>query len=230
MLEDRDYMRRPEYGMSLWRSVTVALLLINVAAFIGLKYWPPSFRVDDYFGLSYAGLRRGYIWQLFTFQFLHGGWLHLILNSIGIFTFGLAVEQFLGAKRFLQLYLLSGVVGGLVHVLGGLVLPQHFGVIVQGEYRLYVPVVGASAGLFGLIAAFATMYPERDLTVFLFFVFPIRVSAKVLASVFLGISILGMIIQKTSSDKSNIAHGAHAGGLLAGWLFVRHLSPRDRNV
>ena len=59
-------------------------------------------------------------------------------------------------------------------------LPQHFGVIVQGDYRLYIPVVGASAGLFGLIAAFATMFPERNLTVLLFFVLPVTVSAKVL--------------------------------------------------
>lgn len=230
MLEERDYLRRPKYGASLWRSVTITLLIINLVVFLGQLYWSRSLRVNYYFGLSYAGLHRGFVWQLLTYQFLHGGVLHLVLNSLGIFTFGLAVEQFLGAKRFLQLYLISGVVGGLVHVLGGLVLPQHFGVIVQGEYRLYVPVVGASAGLFGLIAAFATMYPERDLTVFLFFVFPIRVSAKVLASVFLGISILGIVIQKTSFDKSNIAHGAHAGGMLAGWLFVRHLLPSDRNT
>jgi membrane associated rhomboid family serine protease len=221
MLEDRDYMRAPEYGASRWRSVTVTLLIINLAVFLLQMMVPRNFPLDDYFGLSYAGLRRGYVWQLLTFQFLHGGLLHLALNSLGIFTFGLAVEQFLGAKRFLQLYLISGVVGGLVHVLGSLVLPQHFGVIVQGEYRLYAPVVGASAGLFGLIAAFATMFPERDLTVFLFFVFPIRVSAKVLASVFLGISILGIIIEKASIDKANIAHGAHAGGLLGGWLMLK---------
>lgn len=221
MLDDREYMRSPDYGLNPWRSVTVTLLIINVVVFVAQLLFARTFAWDDYFGLSYAGLHRGYVWQLLTFQFLHGGLLHLVLNSIGIFTFGLAVEQFLGPKRFLQLYLISGVVGGVVHVLGGLVLPQHFGVIVQGDYRLYIPVVGASAGLFGLIAAFATMFPERNLTVLLFFVFPVTVSAKVLLGVSAGISILGVII-----DKGNVAHGAHAGGMLGGWLMLRYFARR----
>lgn len=220
MLEDREYMRRPNYGMSRWRSVTVTLLIINVAVFIGQTLLGRAIPWDD-FALSYAGLRRGYVWQLLTFQFLHGGLLHLLLNSIGIFTFGLAVEQFLGAKRFLQLYFLSGALGGLVHVLGSLIWPTHFGVIVQGDFRLYIPVVGASAGLFGLIAAFATMFPERNLTVFLFFVLPVTVSAKVLLAVSAGLSILGVMI-----DKSNVAHGAHAGGMLGGWLVLRFYEKR----
>jgi hypothetical protein len=76
--------------------------------------------------------------------------------------------------------------------------------------------VGASAGVFGLIAAFATMFPERNLTVYLFFVFPVTVSAKVLLGVSIGISVLGILV-----DKGNIAHGAHAGGMLGGWLMLR---------
>ncbi len=215
MLEDRDYMRAPEYGASRWRSVTATLLIINVVVFV-VQTLAPRILPLDYFGLSYAGLHRGFVWQLVTFQFLHGGFFHLLLNSLGIFTFGLAVEQMLGPRRYLQLYLVSGLVGGLVHVLGGLILPQQFGVIVQGEFRLYVPVVGASAGLFGLIAAFATMFPERNLTVYLFFVFPVTVSAKVLLGVSVGISVLGILV-----DKGNIAHGAHAGGMLGGWVMLR---------
>jgi membrane associated rhomboid family serine protease len=222
MLDNRDYMRAPEYQPHHWRTVTATLLIINLAVFLVQMLAPRSFALDDYFGLSYAGLRRGYLWQLLTFQFLHGGLLHIALNSLGIFTFGLAVEQFLGAKRFLQLYLVSGVVGGLVHVAGSLVLPQHFGVIVQGGYAFYVPVVGASAGLFGLIAAFATMFPERNLTVFLFFVIPVTVSAKVLLGVSAGISVLGVLI-----DKGNVAHGAHAGGMLGGWLMLKFFDQRE---
>ena len=72
----------------------------------------------DYLGLNWTGLKHGYLWQLLTFQFLHAGPLHLILNSMGLFSFGFAVEQFLGVRRFVWLYLLSGVFGGLVHVVG----------------------------------------------------------------------------------------------------------------
>ena len=81
----------------------------------------------------------------------------------------------------------------------------------------YVPMVGASAGLFGLIAAFATMFPERDLTVYLFFVLPVTVSARVLLLVSLGISILGIIM-----GGGNVAHAAHAGGMLGGWLMLHY--------
>jgi len=231
MLEDRDYMRSPEYGASRWRSVTVTLLLVNFAVFAsqvilamalsreGLfaAIGKPVSAMDYYFGLSFDGLRHGYLWQLLTFQFLHGGLLHIALNSFGIFTFGLAVEQFLGAKRFLKLYLISGVIGGLIQILVEFTLTM----ITHNDYRLYIPVVGASAGLFGLIAAFATMFPERDLTVLLFFVLPITVSARVLLAVSAGISVLGVLI-----DKSNVAHAAHAGGMLGGWLMLRYFARR----
>jgi membrane associated rhomboid family serine protease len=171
-------------------------------------------------------LRHGYIWQLLTFQFMHANLLHIALNSLGVFSFGFAVEQLLGTKRFLWLYLLSGVIGGLVHVLGGLVWPSHFGVLADAAgNHFYVPMVGASAGLFGLIAAFALMLPERDLTVLLFFVFPVTVKAKVLLGVSLGISILGVVI-----DTSNVAHGAHAGGILGGWLMLRFFAWQSRRA
>lgn len=221
MLEDREYMREPsDYGANRWRTATAILLIINVAVFV-LENLAPRLIPSNYLGLSWDGLRHGYVWQLLTFQFLHASLLHLVLNSLGVFSFGFAVEQFLGRKQFLQLYLISGVLGGLVHVLGGLVWPSHFGVIVDSFGKFYVPMVGASAGLFGLIAAFALMFPERDLTVYLFFVLPVTVSAKVLLGVSIGISILGVMI-----DKSNVAHGAHAGGILGGWLMLRFFARR----
>lgn len=217
MLEDRDYMREPsDFGANRWRTATAILLIINVTVFL-LENIVPQLIPSQYLGLSWAGLRRGYVWQLLTFQFLHANLLHLVLNSLGVFSFGFAVEQFLGKKRFLQLYLISGVVGGLVHVLGGLVWPSHFGVFTDAfGVQQYIPMVGASAGLFGLIAAFALMFPDRDLTVYLFFVLPVTVSARVLLAVSLGISVLGVVF-----DKSNVAHGAHAGGIFGGWLMLR---------
>ena len=227
MIESRDYMREPEYrpNANRWKTATGILLIINVVVFVCQSLMSEIARdipVDHYLGLSIAGLVKGYVWQFFTFQFLHGSVLHLLLNSLGLFTFGHAVEQFLGVKRFVLLYLISGVIGGFVHCLGGLIWPTHFGVIVDVFHQLhYTPMVGASAGLFGLIAAFALMFPERDLTILLFFVFPVTVSAKVLLGVSAGISVLGVLI-----DKGNVAHGAHAGGMLGGWLMLRYFARR----
>lgn len=222
MLENRDYMRRaPEYPDLRGFSLTITLLIFNVGVFAVqaiLQAMHSPFSIDRYLGLSLDGLRHGYIWQLLTFQFLHGGILHLLLNSWGIYVFGPVVEQAVGRGRFLRLYLLSGIFGGLVHVLGSLVFPSHFGAAVVGNQTFYSPVVGASAGLYGLIAAFATLFPKQELTVYLFFVLPVTVTAQVLLGVSAGIGVLGLLL---AGD--NVAHGAHLGGMLMGFVFVRFM-------
>ena len=220
MLEDRDYMRAPAYGPSRWRTATAVILILNVVVFL-IEVLAPRLIPHAAFGLSWAGLQHGHIWQLLTYQFLHDGLLHLVLNALGLFAFGFVIEQQLGVKRFLGLYLMSGVIGGLVHVAGQILLP---GVMGHGV------VVGASAGVFGLIAASALMAPEEDLTVYLFFVYPVTVSAKVLAGVFFGISILGVIIEATGIARSSVAHGAHAGGMLGGWVILRFFTWRSHRA
>ena len=114
MLEDRHYMRQPTFR-SFW-SATVVLLVVNVVAFIlqNVLYRFSTFPVDDWFALSVGGLRHGFVWQLLTYQFMHGGWLHLLLNCWAIYVFGREVEETLGRNSFLTLYFPSGVIGGLV--------------------------------------------------------------------------------------------------------------------
>jgi membrane associated rhomboid family serine protease len=100
MLADREYMRDPSGYESRWRTLTAKLLILNLAIYIAQVTTGRSFDWDGYLGLSYAGLQRGYVWQLVTYQFLHASPLHLILNSIGVFAFGFAVEQHLGKRRW----------------------------------------------------------------------------------------------------------------------------------
>ena len=222
MLESRDYMRRePIVPMGRKFSLTITLLVINAGVFTIQALLQASrspFPTDRYFGLSLGGLSHGYFWQLLTFQFLHGGVFHLLINSWGIYVFGRPVEQALGGRRFLWLYLLSGIFGGLAHVVGSLIFPDHFGVSTVANQAVYTSVVGASAGLFGLIAAFATLFPRHELTVYLFFVLPVTVTARVLLGVSAGIGLLGVLL---AGD--NVAHGAHLGGMAMGVLFVRYL-------
>src|ERR1035438_2063723 len=170
MLEDRHYMRQPAFR-SFW-SATVVLLVVNVVAFIlqNVLYRFSTIPVDDWFALSVGGLKHGFVWQLLTYQFMHGGWLHLLLNCWAIYVFGREVEDTLGRNSFLTLYFASGVIGGLFQGLAGVLLPERFG----------GPVVGASAGAFGLVAAFATLYPERPLMLLLFFIIPVNMRAKFL--------------------------------------------------
>jgi membrane associated rhomboid family serine protease len=212
MLDDRSYMREPEYrgGMS-W--VTI-ILITNAVAFVVhsmLEYfW--KFPVSHYLALSLDGLRHGYIWQFLTFQFMHGGVMHLLCNSIAIYFFGRAIEEDLGKVGFLKLYLTSGFAGGFLQMLGALALPSHFG----------GAVLGASAGAFGLVAAFATLYPERPLTLLLFFVIPVEMRAKFLLIISALLAIFGMVI-----PNDNIAHAAHLGGMIIGIAYIRYVMRWD---
>src|ERR1039458_9763044 len=208
MLEDRYYMRRPAFRPA-W-SATVVLLVVNVVAFILQKVlytFLPNFPTDDYLALSVDGLRHGFAWQLLTYQFMHGGWLHLLLNCWAIYVFGREIEVTLGWKPFLTLYFSSGVIGGLFQALAG--------VLLRGAFA--APVVGASAGVFGLVSAFSVLYPERSLTLLLFFIIPVSMRAKYLLLFSALLTVFGIIF-----PKDNIAHAAHLGGMLTGIVFVRY--------
>jgi len=222
MFENRSYMRAPS-SRSRW-SLTSILLAVNVGAFLlECLYhgYPPRIPDNDYFALSVQGLAHGYLWQLITYQFMHAGFLHLFLNCWVIFVFGREMEAALRPKQFFTLYFASGVMGGLVQMGGALVWPSHFG----------GAVVGASAAALGLVAAFAALYPERLLMLLLFFIIPLTVRAKnlllgiAIASLFCIVfphSFLAMLLG------GNIAHAAHLGGMLTGYVFAIWIFKRSR--
>ncbi len=200
-------MRRPAFRFR-W-SATVLLLVMIVVAFIiqiALERFS-DFPVNAYLALSVDGLRHGFVWQLLSYQFMHAGWLHLLLNCWAIYIFGREVEETLGRTMFLTLYFSSGVIGGLFQALTG--------ALVGGIFA--APTVGASAGAFGLLAAFATLYPERPLMLLLFFIIPLSMRAKFLLLFGALLSLFGMIF-----PIDNVANAAHLGGLLTGIAFVRY--------
>ncbi len=222
-------MRRPAFKLR-W-SATVVLLVMNVVAFVFQSVIERSsnFPIYAWFALSVDGLRHGFVWQLLTYQFMHGGWLHLLLNCWAIYVFGREVEETLGRNSFLTLYFSSGVIGGLFQALAGVLLRGNFA----------APVVGASAGAFGLVAAFAILYPERPLMLLLFFVIPLSMRAKFLLLFSALLTVFGIAFQMDSVAHAaqlggkvtqllstllgtNIAHAAHLGGMLTGIVFVRY--------
>jgi len=207
MLEDRYYMRRPAFRLA-W-SATVVLLVLNVAAFILQKVLDSytGFPIYAWFALSVEGLRHGFVWQLLSYQFMHGGWLHLLLNCWAIYVFGREIEDTLGWRSFLALYFASGVIGGLLQAL--------LGVLLNGVFA--AQVVGASAGAFGLVAAFAALYPERPLMLLLFFIIPVNMRAKFLLLFCTLLAGFGLLF-----PGDNIAHAAHLGGIITGVVFARY--------
>jgi membrane associated rhomboid family serine protease len=187
------------------------LLIVNALVFLiecAVYGYPLRFPIDSYFTLSVEGLKHGCVWQLLTYQFMHAGVLHILLNGWAIYVFGHAIEQTLGGKKFLTLFLTSGVIGGLFQALAALLWPAYFG----------GPVVGASAGAFGLVAAFAVLFPERELTLLLFFIIPVRLTAKILL-------ILSAVLAGVGSffPATHIANAAHLGGMFTGVVFIRQV-------
>jgi len=207
MLEDRYYMRNSQFG-SRWSATTV-LLIVNAVCFVAQSIVQvyTSFPLLEYFALSAPLLAKGYVWQLLTFQFLHGGLLHLLFNSLAIYMFGRAIEDSLGRVGFLKLYFLSGVLGGMLQALGGWIWASHVGL---------GPVVGASAGAFGLVAAFAALYPDRPLTMLIAFIIPVNMRAKYLLLVEALLALYGIIF----IVRDGVAHAAHLGGILGGLAYI----------
>jgi membrane associated rhomboid family serine protease len=223
MLDDRPYMRDPMYGsrrsMSLNIIIVLAIcfviqnLLIFYTSFGNIVHTTsgPHIKLYYYLGLTPYTLTSGWLWQLVTFNFLHaplnnGGFLHILLNCWALWVFGPAVEEAVGPRRTLALFLITGMGGGLLQTLGMVFLPSHFG---SGA-------VGASAGVFGLIAAYAAIFPARQITMLLFFILPITITAKFLLIFSAAVAIFGLLV-----PTGNVAHGAHLGGLLTGLAFVR---------
>jgi membrane associated rhomboid family serine protease len=215
MLEDRDYMRQPAYKEPLL-TLTIWLLLLNAACF-AVKWMisisnPNSINfVQHYLALSLEGLKQGFVWQFLTYQFLHVGFWHLLFNCLAIFFFGRSVETIVGGPRFLALYFSSGIIGGVVQMLFALGSPQHFG----GS------VVGASAGASGLVAAFAVLSWQERFTLLIYFI-PVNMTGRTLFWASVALAVVG-ILSGMITPGSHIANAAHLGGILTGFLYVRHI-------
>jgi membrane associated rhomboid family serine protease len=197
-------MRRPSFRSR--QSVTIILIVANIAAFFVQNVLLSRPVVNEYLALSVSGLKHGYLWQLLSFQFLHSGIWHLIFNCLAIFWFGRSVEEAVGRKSFTMLYFASGIIGGLFQSIYMMLLHQDA-----------TAVVGASAGASGLIAAFAVLFP--DTLILLMFVLPMP--AKFLLLIEFVLSIAGMWPNSRFFDPG-IAHAAHLGGMICGVLFVRY--------
>lgn len=143
-------------------------------------------------------------WQLVTYSFLHGGGLHLGLNLFAIWMFGADVERVWGTKRMLAAYFAAVLTGAIAQTLS---------VVVSGD--IGGPVVGASAGVFGLLLCFGMLFPRRRI---LLIFPPIPMQARTFVVVYAALELfLGV-----TGTAEGVAHFAHLGGLVGGWLVFRY--------
>ena len=172
------------------------LIGINVIIFLGVTFSPFE-SLRDYFVLYPPG--SGYFKpiQVFTHMFMHGGQMHILFNMLALFFIGPAVESYLGPKKFLFYYLFCGLGAMATH----LVLGSN------------APVVGASGAIYGVLAAYAFLFPNTQMM--LLFP-PIPIKAKYLVLILIGIDLFSGV----SGTRTGIAHFAHLGGALFGILMM----------
>lgn len=180
------------------------LLIANIAAFFVQAFLngvlPADRSAEAFLGLSRVGISHFYIWQFVTYMFLHGSVTHLLLNMLVLFFLGPETERTVGSRQFYALYLLSGSLAGLGWILA---TPNSV-------------CVGASGGIFGMLGAFATLYPHRQMTVLVFFVIPLTMKAWVLVVGLVAIELLFLVGQ----TGGGVAHSVHLAGALVGYLYT----------
>ena len=168
---------------------------------------------------QYVGFRGFEFWRFITFQFLHADLMHLLFNMVGLYFFGSLVEQYLGSKRYLAFYLICGMAGAGMYLMLNFAGWSVFSLTGRDLPVLLVndpgtPLVGASAGVFGVVMASAFLVPNAR--VLLFFVIPMRLST--LAYGLVGVALLSVFFGSQNAG----GQAAHIGGALAGFWFIRH--------
>jgi membrane associated rhomboid family serine protease len=179
---------------------TKALMLACVAMFCAQLLFGPW--IEGLLALWPIGSGHFLPWQLLTYAFLHGDMLHLFFNMLGLWMFGSEIEVIWGRKRYTHYLIASALAGAVVQQVFVLIVPAGG------------PTLGASGALYGLLLAFGMMFPDR--TIMPLFP-PIPMKAKVFVVVFGAIELLSGL-----SGRSGVAHFAHLGGMLGGWLMIRY--------
>lgn len=139
-------------------------------------------------------------WQLVTYMFLHGGFMHILFNMFALWMFGIEVENTWGTRKFLTYYVICGLGAAAAH----LIMSQMLGVM-SG------PLVGASGGIFGVLVAYGVMFPDNRIVFFPIF-FPIK--ARFAVGIFIIIEVLSI------GGNDNVGHLAHLGGAVTGILYM----------
>jgi membrane associated rhomboid family serine protease len=200
------------YQLGSWNMITPVvkrLIIINVAVFVvdWLLGMMSGFNLHAWFGLRPAMVvQTAAVWQFFTYMFLHGGFWHIFFNMFVLWMFGNELERAWGSREFLFYYLVTGVGAGVFYFIFNLSSP--------------IPTVGASGAIYGLLAAYGILFPNR--IIYLYMLFPIP--AKYFVILLGGIAFFSSV----GSSSSGVAHLAHLGGMVIGYVLLKFHIRADR--
>ena len=209
-------------------TVTKNLIIINVIIFLA-SLVNENFMIGT-FALFYPTSMYFHWWQVITHMFMHGGFWHIFFNMYTLLIFGCVVERIIGSKKFLLFYFICGLGAVALHLgveylqmqsymqgaaLGNATAIQNIALIKN------TPTVGASGAIYGVLMGYAMLFPESRMT--LLFP-PVTLSAKWMVAIFAAIELFTGV----TGLSAGIAHFAHLGGMLIGWLMI--LSWRKRGI
>ena len=215
--------------------VTKNLIIINVLVWLA-SIVLPKMGIDlvKWLGLHFPGVEDFYLFQFVTYMFMHDthSFAHVFFNMFGVYMFGRVLENVWGPKRFLIFYMVTGLGAGIVQELvwlysvhsvaaaNGITIGQQ---IAFDSSLNYLITIGASGSVFGILLAFAMLFPNVPL--YLMFI-PIPIKAKYFV-IFYGLAELLMGVANYGGD--SVAHFAHLGGMVFGYFLVRYWKKNDWN-
>ncbi|MDO5576939.1 MAG: rhomboid family intramembrane serine protease, partial [Fibrobacter sp.] len=210
--------------------VTKNIIIINVIFYLASMVAPRfGINLNEWLGLHFFLASDFSVYQLFTYMFMHGGLMHLFFNMFAVWMFGRIMEQAWGAKRFLIYYLACGIGAGVIqefaqladYYMSGLnnyqLVDLGGSTIAMNAYLNMLTTVGASGAVYGILISFGLTYPEERM-----FVFPIPIPIKAKYFV-IGYAVIELLLG-LQSGSDGIAHFAHLGGMLVGFLLILYWS------
>jgi membrane associated rhomboid family serine protease len=221
-------------GFSLLPEVVKNLLIINGIFFLITIVVGNRFNIDlnQILGLHYPQSDAFKPYQIVTYMFMHGNLTHILMNMFALWMFGTNIENYWGGKRFLTYYLITGLGAAAIHYIviyfvdvypklqlinnalaeGQITETESYKTII---YNSIPPVVGASGAVFGLLLAFGMLFPEQ--MIYIYFAIPIKAKYFV---ILYGLFELFTGVYGSSAD--NVAHFAHLGGMLFGFILIKY--------
>jgi len=201
--------RSQSFGFgTTWTPAVRVLIITNGVIFAVQALAPIPVPVSQWFGLvPHSVIFKGWLWQLVTYMFLHGGLMHIAFNMLALWMFGSQLERVWGTREFLRYYFITGIGAGLINI--------------AFTPTSHMPTIGASGAIFGLLLAYGVLFPNN--LILLYFFIPIK--AKYFVILFAALEFL----MSRSYTSDGVAHFAHLGGMAVGLLYLKG-SPFMRRV
>lgn len=198
------YRYRFSFGYGLTPVVKNLMIITGIVFFLQMfvSRW-----FDLYFGLvPILVWKKYFLWQLFTYIFLHGGFPHILFNLLALYMFGGELENYWGSKKFLFYFFFCGIGAGICTV-------------IFSPYQ-FVPTIGASGAIYGLLLAFGWLFPNRPILIY----FLLPIPAKYFVIIF------GLIefFSSMGGSGGGVAHLTHLGGLLFGLFYMGYPAIRQK--